>query len=181
MLTKDLATFLNVEDWTGISPRSVASALSFIDFVVDPNLGPFLISGTRGLIWVDCILDRPSRRVRVGMCPPHEITPHKILGMIRNRAEESRWGTVCSSLGDAVRHLQLHSYKTVKVLFNGEEPPLPEGAVAQKVDFLHSKELVVVSAEAADVGTVGVALQDPPQIGVIIHDPSRSIAFVDVP
>lgn len=151
----DLDKMVFLEDWSSSIPQTSGHSFQFMDFTVDPLHGPFLISGTTGPIWVEKI--RPENVVRVAQCSLSKLSILRVLRAIYEKSMECSWGSIVGSNEEAFAYLGEYGHRSTTTLRN-----------VFAVD-------VVIPKDLKKVGILGVVGQEG---YLLIHDPSRSVAFV---
>lgn len=155
-----------------------------MEFPINPEMGPFLVSSTRGVMWVWA----HASKVRAAFRPMQRgLFFSEVLEAVVEMGMESEWGNVRSfspeGLLQAVAHLRSYGFDDVEVL---SHPDTEWG-----VDFLKNDKTVLgFPLEEADWvprGTLAVVPQDRDYVGsvhlcggshgiAVVHNASRGIA-----
>ena len=146
----------------------------------DPDAGPFLITSSRSLMWVDRAF--PSGFLRVAI---REVGPTSLFGSmieaIADKGTELKWGNILRAtskgIKDAVAHLAYYDITDVEILHGDQfTVRLPPGIEGTCVPWMPHGWAAVVPVDRSYVGTV-YDLGDG-HVGGVIHNASRGVAIL---
>ncbi len=146
----------------------------------DPEAGPFLITSSRDVMWVDRAFPGGFLRVAVRKVTPEALF-RSLVEAVAERGSELEWGNVetptHTGMSKAIEHLQYYGFTDVECL-HGEGFAITEtvGLPTMKVDWLPKKWGIVLPKERSYVGTV-YDLGDG-VVGAVLHNASRGVAVI---
>lgn len=178
METPNLLEFVNFDATVKQTRRGAASPL-LMEFQVNPELGPFLVSSTRSVQWVSHA--SKTGMIRAAVRKRHQIEEDVVAAVI-SMGTEMQWGNVHPLTTEGVRscveHLRYYELDPLEILVASdtdlEGVELPEGVQALRADWLPADALVVVPVDRGYVGTVGTIGQH--KAVAVVHNASRGMA-----
>ncbi len=153
-----------------------------MEVVVPENLdGPFLVSGSRGPLWIENKF--PSGSVRAAVLrSPRDFMFRSAVEAIALKSKELSWGSVnpCTKAGvkASIDHLAYYGLGEVEAYFgDGFDPDLfPEGLFATEEVWVPSGWAVILPKDKSFVGTLFDFGQD--RNSLVIHNASRGVGLL---
>lgn len=149
-----------------------------MEFPVNAELGPFLVSSTRSVLWVNKV-SRDSR-VRAAVRERRGLE-QEILASIIDMGTRAQWGNVhplsSEGVAECVAHLQSYDFEEIECLSSASTTldGVALGDVALEiVDWMPVDCLLFVPVDRRYVGTM--ALVSESQAMCVIHNASRGVA-----
>lgn len=165
-----------------------------VDVPVNPELAPFLVSSSKGVLWIEAA--HPGDLVKAAVRQiesPGEFF-QEVLQAVSERGAKDQWGNVHPFTGEGVReaihHLEFYGIEEIEILvprLRGEENkngPHERPAWLTEESFnvpvrpsswIPDKCAVVVPVDRDFLGTL--AHFTPKQVMSVIHNPSRGMAI----
>lgn len=147
----------------------------------DPDLGPFLVTSTRDMVWISKAF--PNGMVRTAVRDiPKKLLYRAILGKIVTRSRQEGWGSVQEPSADGVQavihHLADYDILDVEVLYgDGFDTGLvPDDVRALFTDWVPEGWAVIVPVDRAFVGTTFEFGES--SYATLIHNASRGVGVV---
>jgi len=179
MGTPNLLELVNFDQTVKHTRRGAAPPL-LMEFQVNPDLGPFLVSSTRSVQWVSHA--SKTGMVRAAVRKRQQIEAD-VVGAVVSMGTEAEWGNIHPLTTEGVRscvnHLRYYELEPLEILvasdtdMEGIEMP-PEVPVIH-AEWLPLNALVVIPVDRGFVGTVGTIGQH--KAVVIVHNASRGMAI----
>jgi len=146
----------------------------------DPEAGPFLITSSKNVLWVERAFPGGFLRVAVQRTAPEPLF-RKIVEAIAERGVESEWGNVVPAthkgMEQAIEHLKYYGISELEFLHGkGFKPAKDMGIPTSLAPWVPDKWGVLLAKDRSYVGTVyelggGV-------VGAVIHNASRGVAIL---
>jgi hypothetical protein len=165
-------------DATVKQTRRGASPPLMMEFQVNPELAPFLVSSTRSVQWVAGAsgtgMLRAAVRKRQGI-------ESDVVGAILQMGREAEWGNVHPLDSEGVRrcveHVAYYDLAPVEILVASDTDldgvSLPEGVNVLHAEWLPRDVLVVVPVDRGFVGTMGTIGKH--KAVAVVHNASRGV------
>jgi hypothetical protein len=146
----------------------------------DPEAGPFLITSSKDVMWVERAFPGGFLRVAVRNDPPEKLF-QTMVEAIASRGVESEWGNVDEAthggMNRAIAHLHHYGFEDLECLHGkGFKVTDVIGIPATCVDWLQDGWGVLIPKDRSYVGTT-YDLGDN-KIGVVLHNASRGVAVL---
>jgi hypothetical protein len=146
----------------------------------DPEAGPFLITSSKDVMWVDRAFPGGFLRVAVRQTSPEDLF-RALIESVAEKGKELDWGNVSTNdhkgMSHGISHLHYYGFKELECLCGkGFKPKDVVGIPATTVDWLPDGWGVLVPKDRTYVGTV-YDLGDG-VVGAVIHNASRGIAIL---
>jgi len=173
-MNPSLTTFVN---WPA---RKGALMLDQVPASEDPDAGPFLITSSKDVMWVDRAFPGGFLRVAVRKTTPEELF-RALIEAVADEGAQCEWGNVepptHKGMSNAIDHLQYYGFTELECLY-GEGFPVVDtvGIPTTKVEWLPDGWGVVVPKDRSYVGTV-YDLGDG-VVGAVLHNASRGVAVL---
>jgi len=147
----------------------------------DPEAGPFLITASKGVLWVDRAFPGGFLRVAVQHTDPKDLF-RTMIESVAARGDECEWGNVSTNdhkgMDHGIRHLHYYGFKDLECLCGkGFKPKDVVGIPAITVDWLPNDWGVLVPADRSYVGTI-YDLGDG-VVGGVLHNASRGVVVLN--
>lgn len=142
--------------------------------------GPFLVSSTRGLLWVREAFASWNLRAAVREIP-RLFMFREAVEAVAAKSEELEWGSVFDAteagLQGSVEYLRGYGFEAVKVLYDpywklAADPP----SLSEEVSWLPKGWAVVIPEDPSYLGSL-IEFGDV-RCALVLHNPSRGIAFL---
>jgi hypothetical protein len=178
MTTPSLLETISFDDTIKQTRRGAAAPL-LMEFEVNPDLAPFLVSSTRAVQWVSHASQAGMVRAAVRKRQQME---SDIVAAVVSMGREAEWGNVHDLTTEGVRscveHLREYGLEQIEILLASDTDvegiDLPKGVVILETEWLPQDALVVVPADRGYLGTLGTIGRH--KAVAIVHNPSRGIA-----
>ena len=178
MGTPNLLELVNF-DSTLKKMRRGASPPLLMEFQVNPDLGPFLVSSTRSVQWVSHA--SKTGMVRAAVRKRQQIEADVVAAVV-SMGTEAEWGNIhpltTEGVASCVAHLRYYELDLLEILVASdtdmEGVDLPEGVGVLEADWLPQNALVVIPVDRSFVGTVGTI--GAHKAVAIVHNASRGMA-----
>ena len=178
-----------------VKPKAVQQKTNnplLVEVPVNPDLAPFLVSSTKGVVWVEEA--HPGNMVKAAVRPitaPNDVF-QEILGAVVKRGQQAQWGSVHpfseAGVWEAIRHLEFHGLEDIELLVPRQQES-SKGKKRPKAPEWLSKETFnlpirfsswvpenCVVALPIDRAFVGVMVHIAPKLVVVaVHNASRGI------
>ena len=160
--------------------RKGALMLDQIPASEDPDAGPFLITSSKDVMWVERAFPGGFLRVAVRKATPNDLF-RSLIEAVAERGVELEWGNVepptHSGMAKAIEHLQYYGFTDLECLY-GEGFSLTDvvGIPTTQVDWLPKHWGVLVPKDRSYVGTV-YDLGDG-VVGAVLHNASRGVVVL---
>ena len=146
----------------------------------DPEAGPFLITASKGVLWVERAFPGGFLRVATQHTAPEPLFL-QLVEAIAVRGAESNWGNVVpatyAGMGQAVEHLNYYGMSDLECLYGKGFKPLKNiGIPTSLVSWLPDKWGVLLAKDRSYVGTL-YDLSDGVVAGVL-HNASRGVVVL---
>jgi len=173
-----LLEMVNFDDTLKQTRRGRAAPL-LMEFEVNPELAPFLVSSTRAVQWVPHASQ--SGMIRAAVRKRQQLE-QDIVGAVVTMGREAEWGNVHELTTDGVRgcvaHLREYGLETVEILVASDTDmdgiELPAGVPVQGADWLPQEALIVVPGDRGFLGTIGTIGRH--KAVAVVHNASRGMA-----
>lgn len=149
-----------------------------MEFPVNPELGPFLVSSTRSVLWVGKV-SRDSR-VRAAVRERSGIE-QEVLASLIDMGTRAEWGNVhpltTSGVAACIAHLRGYDFEDVEGLVSAStslEGVDLGGLPVQTADWMPTECLLLLPQDRSYFGTLGVL--SPTQAMFVVHNASRGVA-----
>lgn len=175
----------HVETWEGLPTDLVSvgelktsrkNVPLMMEFSVNPETAPFLVTSTRDFVWVTPRKDRVRAATRVLGLPSFFM---EVVREVARQGAEAEWGNVHplteGGIKACIEHLQFYGLLDMEMLVTSDvEIEAPPEMTVRVAPWLDSGYVVVLPRERAYVGFV---LTVPSGLGLcVFHNPSRAIA-----
>jgi hypothetical protein len=149
-----------------------------MEFPVNPELGPFLVSSTRSVLWVNKV-SRDSRvraavRARAGL-------EQEIVASIVDFGTRSEWGNVhpltSHGVAECVAHLKSYGFDEIEALVSSATSldGITLGDLALEIaDWMPIDCMLILPIDRSFVGTMAVVREG--QVMCVVHNASRGMA-----
>ena len=163
--------------WPG---RKGALFLDKVPAPSDPEAGPFLITSSKTVLWVERSFPGGFLRVAVRKADPNALFKD-LVEAIATRGEESEWGNVVDAshrgMSKAIDHLHYYGFKDLELLHGKGFKPTDVVAIpASYVEWMPEGWGVLLPKDRNYVGTtydLGEGV-----VGVVVHNASRGVAIL---
>lgn len=150
-----------------------------MEFSVNPELAPFLVSSTRSLQWVPAASQ--SGHIKAAVRKRQNLES-EIVAAILHMGQEAEWGNVhpltTEGIQACVDHLAYYDLTRVEILVAPDTDmggvTLPEGHQAVEARWMPQDAAVVVPVERGFLGTLGTLGQH--KAVAVVHNASRGAA-----
>jgi hypothetical protein len=150
-----------------------------MEYPVNPELGPFLVSSTRSVLWVDRV-SRDSR-VRAAVRARRGIE-QDVLAAIIEMGTRAEWGNIhpltSGGVAECVKHLNAYGLEELECLVSASTS-LEGVAIGNLpmtvVEWMPKDCLVVLPLDRGFVGTMGLVSDQ--EAMVVVHNASRGVAI----
>ena len=175
-----MTNLLEVHDFSAMIRQTKRGHVGpvMMEFEVNPDLAPYLVSSTRSVLWVPHASQTGAIRAAVRKRQGLEA---ELIAAIVNMGQEAEWGNIhalsTEGVAKCVDHLHYYGLEQVEMLVGKdtdlegiELPDIPQ----VEADWLPRDSLVVIPADRGYVGTLGVIGQH--KAVAVIHNASRGVA-----
>lgn len=192
----DLAVGSDLLKVAELSLQRKSGAPLWMEFAVNPDMEPFLVSSSRALLWVKPFAKGQAPRVRAAVRPiaSRGALFREVLRAVVDLGRDAKWGNVhpltSAGLLDAIGHLRGYDLPDLEILVSPGMPWGPRGLPSPipveetggatllgfplfEAEWLAADTLVVVPA---DRDFVGFLLLVGPKGVSVVHNASRGIA-----
>lgn len=163
-----------------MAPPGAKKTPLLVEIPVHPESAPFLVSGTKGWVWV---YGAKGGVLRAATCKgsPTSETWVQVVTEVASHGQEAHWGNVfpCSESGiaDAVMYLRSYGFDSVDVIVSpGWSPALPNGVKLSESSWMPSGKAVAVPSDRTYLGMLGMFGSG--SYMVVVHNPSRGMAVM---
>ena len=147
----------------------------------DPDAGPFLITSSKDVMWVERAFPGGFLRVAVRKVSPEGLF-RTLIEAVAQKGSELEWGNVVKDpshkgMTKAIEHLHYYGFEDLELLHSDKfKPTNVVGIPATPVEWLPEGWGVLVPKDRSYVGTVydhgdGV-------VGAVLHNASRGVAIL---
>lgn len=160
--------------------RRGASPPLLLEFQVNRELAPYLVSSLRSVQWVRDASQHDTIRAAVRR---REHVESEIIAAILQMGVEAEWGNVhaltTEGVAQCVEHLEYYEFGPLEFLvapdtdLDGIE--LPDRVTQTRTKWVPQNALVVVPVDRGFVGTLGTIGKH--KAVAVVHNPSRGIAI----
>ena len=144
----------------------------------DPDAGPFLISSSRGLMWVERAFGGGFLRVAIRRVEPHDLF-RSVVREVSREGNNRGWGNTfpatASGVDSAFAHVDYYELPNPMLLHGATWTEIPEGRLSRRVEWM-PEGWAIVLPDREYVGTV-FTLGDG-HVGLLCHNPSRGMAIL---
>ena len=137
-----------------------------IEVPVHPDSAPYLVSTTKGWLWVEKPLKNGCVRAALRKSYPNDLFK-EVLHEIIKASNDEDWGVVCPSLGSASERMSEYDLDEHEVLDRSEIGWINPGV-----------QSVLVPVSRTFFGTVFISPGPQIMSGVVVHNASRGISVV---
>lgn len=177
-MNNNLLEVLNF-DSTVKQTRRGAAAPMMMEFQVNEELAPFLVSSTRSVQWVHNTSQHGTIRAAVRKRQGIET---EVLAAIITQGQEMQWGNVHPLTTEGVRkcveHVASYDLTPLEILVAEDtdlgEVELPADIAVSQVPWMPVDALAVVPVDRGFVGTLGTIGKH--KAVAVLHNPSRGVA-----
>lgn len=172
------------------SKRAKKGVPLMMEFSVNPETGPFLVSSTRATMWITPRVPKVRAAFRLVDLGAFFA---EVVSEVARVGEEAKWGNVHpftpEGLVQAIGHLRSYDLDELEVLINPDTPWAGMAPVESETDGEVHRTILgfpLVEADWVPCGTVVVVPQDKDYVGfmylfgergvAVVHNASRGIA-----
>lgn len=178
METPNLLEILNFDTTLKQTRRGSAAPL-LMEFQVNSDLGPFLVSSTRSVQWVSHASE--TGVVRAAVRKRQQIETEIVAAVVR-MGTEAEWGNIhpltTEGVHSCIEHLHYYELDAFEILVapdtDMEGVDLPKAVKTLHAKWLPQDALVVVPIDRGFVGTLGTIGQH--KAVAVVHNASRGMA-----
>ena len=178
-MNPSLLEIVNFDSTMKQTQRGAAAPL-MMEFQVNPDLAPYLVSSPRAVLWVPNTSQTGTLRAAVRKRQGIE---SEVVAAIVQMGQESKWGNVHELTSDGVKkcveHLVSYDLAPVEILVaedtDLEGVEMPEGVVVVAAPWMPQGAVAVVPVDRGFVGTLGTIGKH--KAVAVVHNPSRGIAI----
>jgi|TARA_R110000824_G_scaffold48399_25_gene136757 hypothetical protein len=147
----------------------------------DPEAGPFLITASKGVLWVERAFPGGFLRVATQHTEPETLF-RLMVEAVAARGGESEWGNVDTAthkgMSQGISHLHYYGFKDLECLCGkGFKPKDVVGIPATTVDWLPDGWGVLLPKDRSYVGTVYDLGEGT--LGGVLHNASRGVVVLN--
>ena len=177
-MTASLLEIVNFDSTVKQTRRGAAAPL-MMEFQVNAELAPFLVSSTRSVQWVSNTSETGT--IRAAIRKRHGIES-EIVGAIIDAGLQAEWGNIHDLTTEGVlkclEHVASYELAPLEIIVaedtNLEGIEIPEGVNVLMAAWMPQNALAVVPVDRGFVGTLGTIGKH--KAVCVIHNPSRGIA-----
>lgn len=150
-----------------------------MEFEVNPELAPFLVSSTRSVQWVTRASQSNMVRAAVRKRQQLEV---EVVTAVADMGREAQWGNVhdltTAGVGACVAHLHGYGIEPVEILVAPDTDlqgiEMPADVPTRPAEWMPREVLVAVPADRTFLGTMGTIRRH--KAVAIVHNASRGMA-----
>lgn len=173
-----LLEIVNFDSTVKQTRRGAAPPL-MMEFQVNAELAPFLVSSTRSVRWVGNTSQ--SGTIRAAVRKRQNIEPEVVAAIVR-MGQEAEWGNIhdltTEGIQKCVEHVASYDLAPLEILVAPDTDldglSMPEGIVVSHAPWLPLDAVVVVPVDRGFVGTLGTIGKH--KAVAVIHNASRGVA-----
>lgn len=166
-------------DHTVRQTKKGARAPIMMEFTVNPELAPFLVSSMNSVAWVPKASKTGNVRAAVR---PRDGFESDVVASVVSFGKDAQWGNVhpltTEGVELCVEHLEYYELGPLELVVNPdtdlEDVELPEHVNYAEAGWMPVDAVAVVPMDRGFLGTMGVIGQG--RIVAVLHNPSRGIA-----
>jgi hypothetical protein len=162
-----------------LPPSKKGASPLFLEFSINDELKPFLVSSTRGFIWV---YRTKENRVRTALRKNFDRSSiyNDIIIDIMKQGKECSWGNVfeggLSALSQAKARMLEYGFTEVEILTGN--PSHKDNKDLTFSPCIPTNLLVVVPKDREYLGFLGTLQENPQNFCVLVHNASRGICII---
>jgi hypothetical protein len=175
------ASLLEIVNFDGTikQTRRGAAAPLLMEFQVNPDLSPYLVSSTRSVQWVGSCSQNGTIRAAVRK---RDHIESDVVGAVVEMGQRAEWGNVhpltTEGVAACVDHVSYYELGPVELLTSPDTDlkgvEFPGGAPLVRSEWVPLDAVVAVPVDRGFVGTVGTIGRH--KAVCVVHNPSRGIA-----
>jgi len=177
-MTASLLEIVNFDSTVKQTRRGAAAPL-MMEFQVNAELAPFLVSSTRSVQWVNSTSETGT--IRAAIRKRHGIES-EIIAAIVDAGQQAGWGNVHDLTSEGVlkclEHVASYELAPLEILVaedtNLEGVEIPKDVGVVTASWMPQNALAVVPVDRGFVGTLGTIGKH--KAVCVLHNPSRGIA-----
>ncbi len=137
-----------------------------IEVPVHPDSAPYLVSSTRGWLWIPKPLKNGCVRAALRTSYPNDLFKEVMEEILKASTAEG-WGVVCPTLGSASERMSEYDLDEHEVLDRSEVSWIPSGV-----------QSILLPVSRTFFGTVFISPGPKTMAGVVVHNASRGVSVV---
>lgn len=176
-----MSSLLSVVETLAFGSQKKAVPL-LMEFTVNPDTGPFLVSSTKSFVWVNPKTDKVRAAIRAVGDSGLDGLFSAIVQEVASTGQDCNWGNVHplspKGLHDAVAHLSEYGLDSVNLIAHTNTDVVVLGSRSESVeraDWVPDGWVVVVPS---DRDFVGFVLVSNGKFLTIVHNSSRAVAVL---
>lgn len=165
-----------------IASQGIRPGALMMEFPVNPELAPILVSSTRSVLWIPHVLRKGSVRAAVRSVPARTLFA-EVLAAVEAKGLAEEWGNVVTGSARegilaAAAHLREYGIEDIEVVVNPDHDPDIEDYLdvpVREAGWVHPERIVVVPADREYLGFV---MDVGSGIVSVVHNAARGLGIV---